>query len=135
MFKNILVYSEVYTMTLDYKLEYFKGVGGGATDEGVFIQLRTDVPAYTHIIAKEDYFNLPSSSQNAFMTGLFGIAGVVRASSQAHRLYYEKSPVFTWEEMNPTVLAYLAAQIGVGDPNELPGSPITLEGTNNRRSL
>lgn len=122
-------------MTLDYKLEYLKGATGGPCDDGVYIQLRTDVPAYQHIIAKEDYYSLPTSSQSAFMTGLFALSGVVRASSQAHRVYIEKSPVFDWDDINESVLGYLAEQIDVGDPSELPGSPVTLDSENSRRPL
>lgn len=83
---------------LYYKLEYFQGAAG-PTDPGVYIQLRTDLPAYQHVITKEVYLSSQNTITSDFVTALFGIPGVVRLASQAWRLYIEASPVFKWDEV------------------------------------
>lgn len=121
-------------MALSYKLEYFKGVGGAA-DEGVYIQIRSDPPAYQTLVTKEDYINeVGNVVQSDFMDGLFAIDGVVRAASQAWRVYIEKSPVFTWEEVLADVLPYIAAQCGESGTTKLAGSDVNLGSENDRRS-
>ena len=119
---------------LAYKLEYYQGAAGPA-DEGVFIQLRTDVPAYQHVITKEVYFGPENTNHSEFCNALFNIAGVVRLSSQAHRLYIEKSPVFTWQEILGPVFNVLNYYTGTSGVVELPGSGVTLSSVDDRRSF
>lgn len=121
-------------MDLEYKLEYLKGATE-ASDEGVFFQIRTEPLAYQSLIAKEDYLQLDSDEQSAFVTGLFNVAGVVRLASQSYRIYIEKSPAFQWPEVLTDVLDYLVDQFGADKAKELPGSPITLTGKTDRRPL
>jgi hypothetical protein len=137
--------------TLEYKLEYFQGAAG-PTDPGVYIQLRTDLPAYQHIITKEVYFSPENSTTFPFITAVFNVPGVVRLASQAWRLYIEASPVFKWDE----VLG-VPYQPGIALPNSVPapntvmfvvmtflhcdsitglgGSGLTLTNINSRRSF
>lgn len=121
---------------LEYKLEYFKGAGGSATDEGVFIHLRTDPPGYQTVITKESYSSAENSSnQTDFIDSLFDVAGIVRLASQGWRLYIEKSPVFTWEEIIPNILDVLVDVTGSDGVTELPGSGLTLITDDDRRGF
>lgn len=115
---------------LEYKLEYFKGA-----DEGCYIQLRTEVPAYQHIIAKEVYFSTDNKVHSDFCTAVFNVPGVVRLSSQAWRLYIEKSPVFTWSEVLGPVMAVLMEFTDCTSLHELQGSGVTLTSDTDRRSF
>jgi hypothetical protein len=117
---------------LVFKLEYFKGIGG-ASDEGVFIQLKTDVPAYCSKIGKEEYVN-GGGDPSDFMDGIFAVPGVVVASSQAFRVYVEKSPLFTWSEVLGPLLEFIRVQVGADNLQEATGSPTTLGSENDRRS-
>lgn len=136
---------------LQFKLEYFHGASG-PTDDGVFIQLRTEVAAYQHIITKEVYFSNENSNHSDFVTALFNIPGVVRVSSQAWRVYVEKSPVFKWTEVlgvpveqgvslldgmppSPSVMNTIMSFCGCDSVHELNGSGITLNSQDDRRAF
>jgi hypothetical protein len=136
---------------LQYKFEYLQGAIG-PTDDGVFIQLRTDVPAYQPIITKELYFSAQNTTTTALATALFGINGVVRLSTQAWRVYIEKSPVFQWDEVlgvpyqpgialpdetpvNPSVMAVLNTFTSTDSVSGLGGSGITLPDADVRRGF
>lgn len=121
---------------LEYKLEYYKGAQGNATDEGVYIHLRTDPPGYQTIISKETYWS-PENEINriAIANRLFDVPGVVRIAIQAWRVYIEKSPVFKWEEVTPGVLEVLRDTTGSSGITELPGSGFTLTSDKDRRSF
>lgn len=120
-------------MALLYKLEYINGIG----DEGVYIQMRSNPTGYQTLISKEDYVNGKSGAvASAFMNALFAVAGVVRASSQAHRVYVEKSPAFNWTEVLNALLPVISTQVGQGGTyTKLNGPDITLENQSDRRPL
>jgi hypothetical protein len=117
---------------LVFKLEYFKGVGG-ASDEGCFVQLKTDVPAYCSKISKEEYVN-GGGNPSDFMDGIFAIAGITVAGSGAFRVYVEKSPLFTWSEILGPLMEFIRVQVGAIALEEAAGSPTTLVSENDRRS-
>lgn len=120
---------------LEYKLEYFKGVGGGASDEGVYIQLRSDPPYESYIsrIGREDYTQLDDDFKTDFLNALFECVGVVSLSVSAYRVYVEKSPVFTWTEVLSPVIEEIRIATETDSVVELPGSPIYLENKDDRR--
>lgn len=107
-------------MALQYKLEYNTPSGPG--DEAVYIQLRDDVPFYINQIGKEAYDQLDEEDQHGFITGLFAIDGVVEVSSRAFRVWVMKSPIYTWEEVNESILEYIQDFLGETSLEELPGS-------------
>ena len=105
---------------LEYRLEYFQGYGEKATDDGVFIHLRTDVPAYIDYTNKEAFtaedeaennddedptpMNAEGDDTSSFIEAIFNTPGVVAAACHSHRIYIEKSPAFQWAEViNPVV--------------------------------
>lgn len=121
---------------LEYKLEYYKGAGGGASDEGVFIHLRTDPPAYQTVITKEVYWSAENAANHTDLVNqLFDVPGVVCLSCQAWRVYVEKSPVFKWDEVLADVLSILETNTGSSGVTELPGSGLTLTTDKDRRSF
>lgn len=117
---------------LVFKLEYFKGIGG-ASDEGCFIQLKTDVPAYCSKIGKEEYV-LGGGTPSDFMDGIFSVPGVVVAGAGAFRVYVEKSPLFEWTEVLGPLLEFIRTEVGADNLEEAIGSPTTLTSENDRRS-
>lgn len=121
--------------TLQYKLEYFKGAGGGASDEGVYIQLRSDPPyeSYMSQIGREDYVGLEDDRKTDFLNALFECEGVVELSVSAFRVYVEKSPVFSWSEVLGPVIEEIRIATEDDDIEELPGSPLYLTDKNDRR--
>lgn len=121
--------------TLEYKLEFFKGVGGGASDEGVYIQLRTDPPYESYIsrIGREDYIALQDDYKTDFVTALFACSGVVGVSVSAFRVYIEKSPVFSWTEVLSPIIEEIRIATETDDISELPGSPMYLTDKDDRR--
>jgi len=117
---------------LVFKLEYFKGIGG-ASDEGVFIQLKTEVPAFQSKIRKEEYFSA-STTPSAFMNGIFLVPGVVVAASNSFRVYLEKSPLFNWSQVLGPVMEFIRVAVGATNLEEASGSPTTLSTRNDRRT-
>jgi len=86
-------------MMLRYQVEYFQGYNGQPSDEGAFIQLRTDVPTYIKRTGKEEY-----DADDDFLNALFDVNGIVAISTTAYRVYIEKSPAYSWDEViNPVV--------------------------------
>jgi hypothetical protein len=73
---------------LSYRLEYVKYDNH---DEGCFIHVRTDVPNYYTFVYRDDYFTGSDDGKTGFMNGILTTPGVTGASSQAFRLYVEKS--------------------------------------------
>lgn len=118
---------------LEFKLEYFKG-DGGATDEGCFIQLRSEITAYCTLVSKEAYVR-GQGTTSTLATNIFAVPGVVRAALQSFRVYIEKSPVFTWEETLGPVMVVLMQDTGTTGLSELLGSGITLTTENDRRGF
>ncbi len=118
--------------TLGFKLEYFKG--DTASDEGVYIQLRSDLTGYMTLISKEAYAKLSDERKTDTMTALFACPGVVQASCQAYRVYVEKSPVFGWSEVLGPVVEAIKVAAECDDLVELPGSPLYLTSDAGRRS-
>lgn len=119
-------------MALEYKLEYIKD-GDQAAGEGVFIQIKKDVPSYRNFVGKEDYYADPDGRSD-FVDGLFDIDGITNIASQAFRVYVEKSPIFHWTEVLPDVLDHIAESVDETVLIELPGSGLRLESFKDRRS-
>lgn len=118
---------------LAYKLEYFKGADG-ASDEGVYIQMRSDVSSYLKLISKEAYLRGDGVGSD-LATSLFAIPGVVRLALQAHRVYIEKSPVYSWSEILGPAMALLQGDTNTDSLIELPGSGVTLDTADDRRAF
>lgn len=117
---------------LGFKLEYFKA--DTASDEAVYIQLRSDLVGYMSLIGKEDYSKLADGKKTAIMTAIFACLGVTQASAQAYRVYIEKSPVFSWTEVLGPVVEAIRVATGNDTITELPGSPTYLTSDAGRRS-
>ena len=123
-------------MALDVKLEYIVIKSG---DEGVFWHLREDVPVYIDKIDRESYASL--GEDNDFLSGLLAIPGVTQISSKAYRLYFMKSPVFGWEEVNDAIEEFLLEHYEeptinyVGGSAEKNGRGIRLESEDYRREI
>lgn len=108
-------------MAFKYKLEY-QWDDTEEADDGVYIQMRANVPKYLSHIDKEDYDALDDEDKHAFTDGLFDVYGVTELSSRAYRVWIMKSPVYSWEEvLNPTLL-FLRDWYGFDELEELPGS-------------
>lgn len=119
-------------MALEYRLEYLKD-NTRAEDESVFIQLRRNTPIYQDKIDKENYDILEEENKHEFLTGLFNIGGVVEVSTKAYRVWFSKSPVFTWEEVLEPLLFFMMEYYEEDELEEIPGSGLTLESANDRR--
>lgn len=114
-------------MALQYQLEFFQGYNGKPSDEGCFIQLRTDVPSYTKKIGKEEF-----DDSDDFIKALFDVDGVVSVSTTAFRVYIEKSPAFSWDEViNPVIEAIRDSVSATGVSQIAP--PQILDNKNSRR--
>lgn len=113
---------------LEYKLEYNYN-DGTASDSAVFVHFRINPPIYQAYIDKEDYDVLPPELKHPFTTGLFEIAGVTELSIRAYRIWYVKSPVYLWNEVNLPVLYFVANWFGFDGLEELLGSA-NIEGNN-----
>lgn len=114
-------------MALRYQVEFFQGYNGKPSDEGCYIQLRTDVPSYTKKIGKEEF-----DGSDDFIQALFDVDGVVAVSTTAFRVYIEKSPAFSWDEViNPSIEAIRDATSQTGVEEIAP--PQYLENKNSRR--
>ena len=119
--------------TLPYKLEY---VQKPLSDPGVMMHIRSDVPAYQDLISREDYFAADNTvNQTAFITSLFYLPGVVQVSSKAYRVYVEKSPVYTWNEVLGPLFSTVSSATSHTGTAELAASGITLESITERRQL
>lgn len=117
---------------LDFKLEYFKG--DTASDEGVYIQLRSNPSGFIKLVSREEYNLLAEEDLVTIVTALFACPGVVRVAVQAYRVWIEKSPVFGWSEVLGPVIEQLRIDTGQLGVNELPGSPTYLKSNTERRS-
>lgn len=118
---------------LDFKLEYCRS-SDGPSDEGCFIQLRSDISAYTTLVSKESYAS-GSGTESDLATNLFTVPGVVRLALQGFRVYVEKSPVFEWSEVLGPFMVVLQGDVGADSLNELPGSGVKLETLDTRRGF
>ena len=119
-------------MALDYKIEWFRD-NGKPSNQGLYVHTAIDMPCYHDLVTKEDYPNDPNHCD--FVTGLFGIQGIVEVSVKAYQVYVIKAEVFHWEDLVPAVLYYVANYLGQTSVNELPGSRMTVGGINDRRKL
>jgi hypothetical protein len=108
-------------MGLQYKLEY--NHKSEASDDSVYVHLRVDPqPYYRFQIGKENYDKLDATSQDAFANGLFNVKGVEEISVMAYRVWYMKSPVYTWGEVNTAALNFLMTFFGESSLTEIQGS-------------
>jgi hypothetical protein len=119
---------------LGYKLEFFHNGNGEASDEGCFVQLRSDVSAYTTLVSKEAYAT-GTGTTSELATTIFAIPGIVRLALQGFRVYVEKSPAFEWNEITPDLLTVLMNDTGCNSLNELPGSGLVLDSQYARRGF
>lgn len=116
---------------LMYQVEFFQGYNGKPSDEGVFIQLRHDVPSYIERTGKEDYD--PNGDDGSdFLTDLFNVNGVVVVSTTAYRVYIEKSPTYSWDEIINPVVEVIRGATGLTGVSEI-APPQYLENKISRR--
>jgi hypothetical protein len=121
-------------MTMQYKLEFLKNEEV-EQDPSVYIHLRSTPPVYMHQTDKETYQNDNNPDRHPWMDGIFNVGGVVEASSLAYRVWVSKSPVYSWDEVIPPLLTFMASQLGEGDPEEMLGSGVTLDSVLQRRPI
>lgn len=102
-----------------YKLEYNKP--SGKSDDSVYVHTQIDpIPYYRFQIGKEDY--LSGSNQDAFANGLFSIPGITEISVTAFRIWYMKSPIFDWINVNTAALNFMQNFVGATTQISLQGS-------------
>jgi hypothetical protein len=118
---------------LKYKVEYLKD-DKKLGDEGALLHVTPDVGTYRSYVTREEYMCMDPDLQSAFMDSIFAVEGVVAAASQANRIFIEKSPIFTWDEVVTPVLEAARVMTSTLDVEELPGSGVNLGDTKNRRS-
>ena len=105
--------------TLYYRLEY--NTPGGPSDDAVYVHLRADPNGYYRsMIGKEEYEK--GGNYDAFANALFSVQGVTDISVTAFRVWYMKSPVYTWTEVNTPILEFLAFWFGLTNFEPLQGS-------------
>jgi hypothetical protein len=108
-------------MGLKYKLEYNKK--SGASDDSCYVHLREDPQGYYRFqIGKEAYDALDESAQDAFANGLFAVKGIEEISVTAYRVWYMKSPVYEWNEVNTDALNFIKNFFGETTLTEIQGS-------------
>lgn len=115
-------------MAISYRLEYLKNPSE-PSNEAVFLQLRESPKATDWVdrVRKQDYEGGTSPLADA----IFAVAGVTELSIQPFRIWFSKSPIYTWEETIFPVLNLMAVSIGDSGWNET-GAPIFLEEASNR---
>lgn len=121
LYGNQLLHAIGEAVALKYKLEFNKP--SGSTDDSVFIHLRIDPDEYYRFrTGKEDYADLDAEDQDSFANGLFAITGIEEISVTAYRVWYMKSPVFTWKEVNEAALEFMVNFFGEDELEEISGS-------------
>ena len=107
--------------TFSYKLEYNKP--NGYSDDSVYLHSTTDpYPYYRSRIGKENYDKLDSSLQDALANALFNVAGITEISVMAYRIWYMKSPIYDWVDINTAVIALMKDLAGAAVVKEIAGS-------------
>ena len=125
-----------YMSIFYYKLEYNKQ--SGKSDDSVYVHTKIDpIPYYRFQIGKEDY--LSGTNQDAFANGLFSIGGITEISVTAFRIWYMKSPIYDWQDVNTMALNFMQHFVGatvqmpiVGSAN-INGNGIRLDSETQRR--
>jgi len=114
---------------LYYRLEYFKD-DKDASNEAVYLQLRGSPNADDWIdrTRKQDYVEATSGLADA----IFEVAGITELSIQPFRVWLSKSPIYSFEEILPTVLFLIQDSLGLTSAEELPGSPVNLNSVEDR---
>lgn len=97
--------------TLNYSLEFIKD-DTQPSDEGVFIQLQTELPVFAPKTNKEDY-----EWDEPFLTEIFNIDGVTTVALQSFRVYIEKATLFEWDEILSPLIEYLRIELDAVDVN------------------
>lgn len=120
--------------TLNYKLEYFKDPTE-PSDEGVFIHIYPDIPPeYTTLVSRESYA-AGGGTYTDLANQFFSIPGITRLALQSTRVYVEKSPIFSWNNILNAALTVIKGVTNTTTLNELPGSGITIESPSDRRGF
>lgn len=121
------------------KLEYNKK--SGTSDDAVYVHLAVDPWAYYRPqTGKEEYVALDPEYQDSFANGLFAIPGITEISITAYRVWYMKSPLFDWINVNENALNFMMSFYGFDSISPIYGSALTngtglrLESETNRRS-
>ena len=106
---------------LYYKLEYNKP--SGKSDDSVYVHTKIDpIPYYRFQIGKEDYLKLDSTHQDAFANGLFSVGGITEISVTAFRIWYMKSPIYDWVDVNTQALNFMLHFVGATTLSPIVGS-------------
>lgn len=125
-------------MAFLYKLEYSYDNENPA-DSGVYVHMRQMPPITRRQTRKEDYDNLPAEDKHPFLDGIFNTPGVEEVSSLAYRIWIMKSPVYTWTEVNTSLLGFLTTWMMESSMEPMQGSAnidgsgLTLASPRNRR--
>jgi len=111
-------------MPLNYRIEYLKPEGE-PSNESAFIQLRQSPRAsdWFDRTRKQDY----AGGTSVLGDILFSIAGVTELSVQPFRIWFSKSPVYSWGEVIIPILRSTTNNLSLGTFTELPGSPVFLD--------
>jgi hypothetical protein len=121
---NVVGTSAAFQLT--YRLEFLMG-RGGPSDEGVYMQFMSDHEDYMRLIRKESYVYGTSDLADA----IFDVPGVVVLELCAYRVYLEKAPLFSWDEIVSPVIEEVR---GATEKNGLiPMPSINLSSENDRR--
>lgn len=114
---------------LYYRAEFLKDESS-SSNEAVFLQLRGSPFAEDWIerVRKQDYLDGTSALADAIL----GVAGVTELSIQPFRVWLSKSPIYSFDEILPTVLFLIQDSLGLTDVEELPGSPVYLSQAKDR---
>jgi len=109
---------------LYYRLEFLKNEGE-PSNEGVYLQLRQSPKAadWFDRTRKQDY----EGGTSVLGDALFSIAGITELSVQPFRIWFSKSPVYSWQELIGSVIGITANNLSLTGGEALMGSPINLE--------
>jgi len=116
-------------MPVYYRVEFLKNPNE-PSNEAVFLQLRQSPLAsdWMDRIRKQDY----TGGTSALADAIFTVAGITELSIQPFRIWFSKSPVYTWAETIPPVLNLMSISVGLSGFSEVPGSPVYLDIEKNR---
>ena len=120
-----------FMAALYYRSEFLKD-DNNASNEAVYLQLRGSPQAddWMDSTRKQDY----EYGTSVLADAIFGVAGVTELSIQPFRVWMSKSPIYSFEEIIPTVLFLIQDSLGLTSNEELPGSPVYLGKVKDRLS-
>lgn len=114
---------------LYYRAEFLKDEDE-PSNEAVYLQLRQSPVAADWIdrVRKQDY----TGGTSVLADMIFTVAGVTELSIQPFRVWFSKSPVYSYQEVVPPVLGQIKTRLGLTGVEEMQGSPVYLDKAKNR---